>query len=106
MPEYFTFQKLLDKVSTRIQRKEIETFCDPSNSSRDLENVNYKFLNNKDGKFAWRPFQLVHPVIYVSLVHKMTEEVNWETITNRIRELTSNDKIKCISLPVESNNKR
>ncbi|MFN7715007.1 MAG: hypothetical protein ACK5QS_05960 [Pseudanabaenaceae cyanobacterium] len=106
MSEYFTFQKLLDKVSTRIQRKEIKTFCDPSNSSRDLENVNYKFLNNKDGKFAWRPFQLVHPVIYVSLVHKMTEEVNWETITNRIRELTSNDKIKCISLPVESNNKR
>jgi hypothetical protein len=104
LPNYFTFQKLLSEISKKIQGKEIKTFCDVSKSPRDLEDLNYKFLNNKDGKFAWRPFQLIHPVIYVFLVHKMTEEINWQTITNRIRDLTSNDKIKCISLPVESNN--
>jgi hypothetical protein len=104
LPNYFTFQKLLIKVSKVLQGKEIKTFCDRGKVPKDFQNVNYKFLNNKDGKFAWRPFQLIHPVIYVSLVHKMTEEINWKTITNRIKELTSNDKIQCISLPVESNN--
>ena len=105
LPNYFTFQKLLNKIAKVIRGKEIQSFYDRDvKSPRNVEAVNYKFLNNKDGKFAWRPFQIIHPVIYVSLVHKITEERNWETITNRINELTSNNEIQCISLPVESDN--
>jgi hypothetical protein len=40
----------------------------PSN----YENVNYKLFTNKDGQYAWRLFQLIHPVLYVDLVHKIT----------------------------------
>jgi uncharacterized membrane protein len=29
-------------------------------------------LNNKDGKFAWRPLQLINPALYVYLVFKIT----------------------------------
>lgn len=104
LPEYFTFQKLLEKTSKVLQGKEIKCFYGRNKSPKDYENVNYKLLSNKDGKFAWRPLQLIHPAIYVSLVHKITEEGNWQEITNKIREFTNNDKIQCISIPVESNN--
>lgn len=103
LPGYFKFQNLIDKISAKIQAKALSKFYGriiikktgkptyPSN----YENVNYKFLNNKDGKFAWRPFQLIHPAIYVSLVHKITEENNWNFIVNRINEFRQNPKIQC-----------
>jgi len=111
LPKYFVFQRLLDQISQEIQNKELSDYyrikvdsCGKrkTTSPRDYENVNYRFLNNKDGKFAWRPVQLIHPAIYVSLVHKITQEDNWDTITNTIKRHDSNSKIKCFSFPVES----
>jgi len=87
LPNYFTFQKLLDKISKVLQGKEIKCFYDRNKSPRDCENVNYKLLSNKDGKFAWRPLQLIHPAIYVSLVHKITEEENWQRLLIRLKSL-------------------
>jgi hypothetical protein len=69
---------------------------------RECEKVNYLLLSNKDGKFAWRPFELIHPALYVALVHKITEKSNWELIIERFEVLHKNDKIKCLSMPVES----
>jgi RNA-directed DNA polymerase len=114
LPKYFVFQKLLDNVSKKIEGKSLSDFygsyIDPTTEKQiatypcDFENVNYTILNNKDGKFAWRPIQLIHPAIYVSLVHKITEEGNWKIITDRFKEFDGNPKIKCYSLPIESNN--
>ncbi len=39
---------------------------------RDFNNVNYKLITNKDGKYSWRPFQLIHPALYVNLVNNIT----------------------------------
>jgi hypothetical protein len=75
-----------------------KNYSDPSN----FENVNYTFLNNKDGKYSWRPFQLIHPLLYVSLVHKITETNHWKTIVDRFKEFDSNPRIKCYSIPLES----
>jgi hypothetical protein len=36
------------------------------------------------------------------LVHKITEKSNWSTITGRFKSLHGNDRIKCLSMPVES----
>lgn len=113
LPKYFTFQKLLDKISSEIQDKQLSSYCGdlPGSSGKErqtrpynYENVNYKFLNNKDGKFAWRPFQLIHPAIYVSLVHQITREDNWNEIVNAFNRFSDNANIKCLSLPVESEN--
>ena len=49
-----------------------------------------------------RPFQLIHPAIYVSLVHNITEEANWNTIVARFEQFAANPKIKCYSIPLES----
>lgn len=59
-------------------------------------------MNNKDGKYAWRPMQLIHPVLYVSLVHKITEQSNWQLICDRFEKFVANKHIICLSLPVES----
>lgn len=111
LPKYFVFQKLLEKISQEIQEKPLSdyygTHLDASRKRKptrpcDYENVNYRLLNNKDGKFAWRPFQLVHPAIYVSLVHEISKEENWNVIVSRIEEFKRNSSIRCLSLPVES----
>ena len=59
-----------------------------------------------DGRYAWRPLQLIHPALYVSLVHQITEERNWKTIVKRFSKFTSNKKIKCMSLPIRSETKQ
>ncbi len=71
-------------------------------SPRDFENVNHLIFSNKDGGYAWRPLSLIHPALYVSLVKQITEKDNWQLICNRFADFSKNQKIKCLSLPVES----
>jgi RNA-directed DNA polymerase len=100
LPPYFKFDELLSELSNELQGKNLSDFCDKK--PKDFEGVNYVLVHNKDGKLAWRPFQLIHPAIYVSLVHKITENENWNLIIKRFEKFKSNEKIKCYSLPVES----
>jgi hypothetical protein len=110
LPKYFVFQKLLEQISQEIQEKSLShyygNYVDAGKTKAtypcNYENVNHRFINNKDGKFAWRPLQLIHPAIYVSLVHKISKEENWTVIVNKMNEFRSNSKIRCLSLPVES----
>jgi RNA-directed DNA polymerase len=110
LPKYFVFHNLLEQISQEIQEKPLSDYYGNISTSGkmrptrpcDYENVNYRFLNNKDGKFAWRPLQLIHPAIYVSLVHKISKEENWNFIVSRIEEFSRNPKIRCLSLPLES----
>jgi len=100
LPFYFTFQKLLDRVSNKLTGKNLSDF--KKSSPRDYEDVNYHLLSNIDGKYAWRPFQLIHPAIYVSLVHKITENQNWKLIKECFEEFQKDKRIECHSLPVIS----
>jgi hypothetical protein len=118
LPQYFVFQKLIEEVSIAIVGRPIEDFyLNPPDYSKpkpeakhpfpsDFDDINYKLLNNKDGKFSWRPFQLVHPALYVSLVHNITEKVNWNLIIARFGQFASNPKIKCYSIPLQSDGKQ
>jgi hypothetical protein len=54
------------------------------------------------GKHAWRLFQLIHPVLYVNLVRKITEENNWSDILSAFKGFQRNKKIVCASMPVVS----
>ena len=111
IPEYFDFQKVLDKVDKLILGKDLKTFhstkIDDNGKNKilypsELENVNYKFVNNKDGKYSYRPFQLIHPVLYTSLVQLLTEKQNWKKLRKRFKKLHKNKEIECISMPVKS----
>ncbi len=46
--------------------------------------------------------ELVHPALYVSLVHRITDECSWNQICERFKTFEENRHIKCLSLPVES----
>jgi hypothetical protein len=111
LPDYMVFEKLLDKISKKVKEKNLNDFFvvitnDDGKTKKiqpcDIDDVNYTLLNNKDGKYAWRPFQLIHPVIYVILVHKITTKENWELITKRFEAFSKNKNIICNSLPFES----
>lgn len=115
LPAYFTFGNLLQAVSAHIGLQELSTFYSTySNTQGQLkkhspsvfEDVNYKFLNNKDGKFAWRPFQLIHPALYVSLVNTITEQANWNLIVARFTQFQINPNIRCYSIPLRSDNQQ
>jgi len=102
LPPYFHFGNLLKKISEIIKDKKLPDICKKSDGKINLpklyEGVNYLFLDNKDGSYAWRPLQLIHPVLYVDLVHYITEENNWSQIIKRFNDF-SDGVVECISIP-------
>lgn len=103
LPTYFSFQGLLNLIDKQLKGKKLSDYR--TTNPRDFDDINYFILNNKDGKYAWRPFQLINPAIYVSLVHIITDKNNWELIQKRFRSYQKNDKIECHSLPMVSGSK-
>ena len=93
LPPYLDFNILLTELSNKLGSRNLNEFkkllpeAEQNNAGNkrhqpsDFEDVNYKLLHNKNGKFDWRPFELINPMLYVSLVHKMTEPDNWKKIT-------------------------
>ena len=107
LPRYITFEEIL-KVAGEITKgkKQVSDICrieegHPVYPSRYLD-VNYTVLSNKDGGFAWRPFQIIHPVLYIEMVNFITQDNNWKKIQNFFKE-RNKTKIKCMSIPLESN---
>jgi len=99
LPPYLVFDDLIAGVDKILEDKKLSDF---GKKLRDYDEINYTILNNKDGKYAWRPFQLIHPALYVSLVHRITEENNWTLICKRFEAFKENKSICCLSLPMVS----
>ena len=103
LPVYYTFARVLSGVTRELSGKALATM---SSKPRDHEGVNYSMLSNKDGRHAWRPFHLIHPALYVSLVQKITEPAQWKVIRDRFKEFQKSANLKCLSIPIESPPKR
>lgn len=99
LPVYFTFARVLSAVTKKLAGKALSSM---SSKPRDHEGVNYSMLSNKDGRHAWRPLQLIHPVLYVSLVQKITEPGQWKVIRDRFKEFQKAANMKCLSIPIEA----
>lgn len=99
MPNYISFEPILTDVATVLSEKNFAAF--KSSNPNDFSGVNYSFLANKDGKFAWRPFELIHPAIYVSLVNAICDSTNWMSIQKRLSEFEGG-AVECCSAPVIS----
>lgn len=100
LPEYFNFKPLLDNIFLQLNGRKLSNF-NSNISVENVENVNYKLVSNKDGKFAWRPYELIHPALYVQLVKDITERNNWNLICKRLKCLESR-KIVCCSMLFDS----
>lgn len=105
LPEYICFEEILKKCSEELVCRNLNDLM-TDEKPKNVDDVNYIFLNNKDGSFGWRPFQLIHPAIYVSLVHKITENKNWESVKTRFEKFRENEKIECHSIPIAEDNKK
>lgn len=104
IPYYFHFTELLNTTASLISEKSIFELCKKREATEKLdfpkhhEDVNYTFLSNKDGAFAWRPLQLIHPVLYVDLVNTLTTTKNWEYLVSRFQSFAKSF-VQCISIP-------
>lgn len=96
IPHYISFEPIITSVSEVMDGKDFITFQSKTKSSSNLSEVNYKLVTNKDGKLAWRSYELMHPVIYVSLVNLICEESNWNLIKGRFSEF-ENGVVDCCS---------
>ena len=103
LPSYFKFANLLRQLS-KLRLKRTNISLEWNQRPANFEEVNYDLSTNKDGKYAWRPMQIIHPLLYVDLVHSITEGGNWEYLQKRFEEF-KNSSVECKSLPVVSNTK-
>lgn len=102
LPSYFYFETLLQNLSNIL----IKNSLDSDQGYKDIDgynDINHIIYINKDGKLSWRPISLLHPVLYVDLVHLITEKDNWNAIKKRFKEFQLNDKIECKSIPIVPN---
>lgn len=103
LPAYFQFGTILSAVAKVLKGK---VLADMSSKPRNHEGVNYSLLSNKDGRHAWRPFQLIHPALYVSLVDQITAPDKWAFIGDRFKKFHELKNFTCLSIPVQSLSKR
>lgn len=103
MPSYISFEPILTAVSDVLSGNSFAQY--KASNPAEYPDVNYNFIANKDGRFAWRPYELMHPAIYVSLVNVICEENNWTLIKSRIAEF-EDGVVDCCSAPVVSVNQQ
>jgi hypothetical protein len=71
-PPYIGFENVLNDVNEILNTDKLSDLR--SSKPGEHDGLNYIVYNNKDGKYAWRPLELIHPALYVSLVHRITED--------------------------------
>ncbi len=96
LPPYFCFEKVLQRVHRILNGKNLKDYCHKPGAS-SYDDVNHTLLTNKDGKYAWRPFTLIHPALYYVLVDLLTSQNNWTFLKKRFGEFQSNSCIQCLS---------
>jgi RNA-directed DNA polymerase len=111
LPPYFDFQKVIDCSYNIINGKELDKLCKKDSNNKpdypkNYENVNYKLINNKNGEYDWRPFEIIHPILYVDLVQVICKKENWNLIKKRFKDYSKNTSIRCCSIPLEYSNKK
>ncbi|MDI9348132.1 MAG: RNA-directed DNA polymerase [Methylacidiphilales bacterium] len=96
LPVYFTFNNLLQEISDQLKSTPLII---NNIQAKNCEKVNYKLIHNKNGRYSWRSLQLIHPVIYVSLVHEITKNNNWGIIIDKLRDYKAKNVVDCLSMP-------
>lgn len=99
LPKYISFVPIINDVLDVLGDRSFNEF--QSKKPSLLPGVNYNLISNKDGRLAWRPLELMHPAIYVSLANLICNEENWRFITERFKYF-ENGIVECCSSPVMS----
>ncbi|MBK8869648.1 MAG: RNA-directed DNA polymerase [Elusimicrobia bacterium] len=103
LPPYFSFKAILKKTDKLLKKVPLSNF--QKSDPKEADRINHVILTNKDGKYSWRPMQLIHPALYVSLVKKITEVNSWKKLNKRFAFFSKNSRIRCLSIPAETKGK-
>lgn len=98
LPPYFRFGKTLIDIEKILNNTELSE--SDIKKAKKYETVNHVLYGNKDGKYAWRKYEIINPLIYVSLVNIITEKNNWSAIQDKFKKFQKNKNIECESIPV------
>lgn len=103
-PPYFDFAAVIKNADELLREKNntLNNLCKNNRALSEAESVHYKLLDNKDGEYAWRALEILHPLVYVDLVNTITQKNSWKEICDRFEEFESNDHIECVSIPLET----
>lgn len=104
LPPYFDFKTVLDAAVAALRSSHLTSQM--FKAAKNVDGVNYTLVNNKDGKYAWRPLQFMHPILYAYLVKTMTTAANWERLRERFAEFGKIERVKCTSIPVVKDRKK
>ena len=63
LPPYFQFGEMLRGVDKVLAGKSLSEFWNSRKQLRESEGVNYRILKNRDGRYQWRPLELIHPAL-------------------------------------------
>lgn len=106
LPIYFNFDAIIKHILKVTEGKNLSSFYNDKIKPQDLDDVNYTIIKNKNGKYDWRPVELIHPFIYIQLVETITSMENWKFIKSRFKQYRKNKRINCCSIPGESATKK
>lgn len=104
LPSYFDFSHILSAAEKSLSHHQLTN--DLIRASCDREGVNYTLIDNKDGKYSWRPLQFIHPYLYAELVHTMTAKEHWHELVRRFSDFGKLERIRCASIPVVKDRKK
>lgn len=104
LPTYIELGKILSATELAIGATSPYRSGNPKPG--ELDEVNHRLLTNKDGSYAWRPFQLIHPALYIELVNTITDQANWVLLTHRFNDFMANENIICCSIPARESEDR
>jgi hypothetical protein len=100
LPAYFNFSPLLNNIDKHMKGQGLSKL--EFTQATNLSDVNYVFVHNKDGDYAGRPFELNHPMLFISLINVITTDAKWPEIVEILKNETVSSYIERASLPVES----
>ncbi|MCT1483299.1 RNA-directed DNA polymerase [Staphylococcus hominis] len=103
LPRYINFDSILSEVNKIVENiapEKIKTHIEVK-KLKSQESVNCKIYANKDGKFDWRPLEIINPYLYVYIVRYITEPENWKKLIDFFNTHKVNN-IKVASIPGES----
>lgn len=103
-PAYISFAPILKDTAKVLNGNSYFDFQkDKGPRVYDMSGVNYELLSTKDGRFSWRPFELIHPAIYITLVQLICSSENWKILIDRFNVL-HDGVVECTSFPMVSKN--
>lgn len=100
LPSYFDVNYLLEYAESLLGNRNLaaQNFLFEQKKYSKIPDINYLLMQNKNS-LSYRPFKLIHPLLYLDFVNYITEKDNWEIIQKRFNELRFRigSKIECKS---------